>query len=60
MLKRSHLRKYGTPEEESLQITKGHVVKPVAKDIHTNIEMLEPNNEQKDENGHKLPFYKQC
>ena len=32
--------KKATPQEEkSPQITKGHVVKPVAKDIHTNIEI---------------------
>ena len=37
------------------QITKGHVVQPVAEDINIDIEMPEPKHEHKDNRGPKFP-----
>ena len=48
MIKRSRLR----------QITKGHVLKPVTDNIHTDIEMLDPKHEQK--NKKELEFSSMC
>ena len=37
------------------QITKGHVVKPIADDIQTDFEMPQPKHEQKDKKGPEFP-----